>query len=360
MPRAVFDYTDGAAEQEVSIVRARELFRRTQLLPSVLRDVSQLDTSITLFGDRLAQPFVLAPTGFSRMMHHEGERAVARAAQRRGVAYSLSTMGTCSIEDVSATAPNLTRWFQLYPCRDRGMNERLLRRAREAGYSALLLTVDVPVGGSRLRDTRNGFAFPPRLGAATYLDGIRHPAWTVNLLTTPPLAFASLGGSTAELGRHMQRLFDPTMTERDLEWIRAAWDGPIIIKGIQSLDDARRVTAAGADGIVLSNHGGRQLDRAPTPLRLLTEVVDAVGDRTVVGIDSGILTGGDIAACLALGARFTMVGRAYLYGLMAGGEAGVDRAVEILANELRRTMQLLGVRAVAELRREHVRLPAHD
>ncbi|WP_454051779.1 alpha-hydroxy acid oxidase [Cellulomonas sp. Marseille-Q8402] len=356
-PRSVFDYTDGAAEAEISLRRVRSLFRQLELRPSILQDVSAIDTSTEMLGKPAAVPFSFAPTGFTRMMHHEGERAVVRVAERRGIPYALSTMGTTSIEDVAAAAPDARKWFQLYVWKDRSAGEDLMARAKAAGFEALQLTVDVPVAGARLRDTRNGFSIPPALSVKTVLDAGTHPAWWINLLTTAPLTFASLqtwDGTVAEL---LDKLFDPTMTIADLEWLRASWDGPLIIKGIQTVEDARRVVDAGADAIVLSNHGGRQLDRAPVPLRLLPDVQEAVGDRAEVWVDTGIMSGADVVAALALGADATMVGRAYLYGLMAGGERGVDRAAEILTREVRRTMALLGVRSVAELGPQHVRLP---
>jgi L-lactate dehydrogenase (cytochrome) len=291
------------------------------------------------------------------MMQHEGERAVARVAQRRGIPYALSTLGTTSIEDIAAAAPNARKWFQLYVWRDRAAGEDLMKRAAAAGFEALILTVDAPVAGARLRDLRNGFAIPPALTVKTILDGATHPVWWVNLLTTPPLTFASLNAWEGTVAELMNSLFDPTMTIDDLAWVRSCWDGPLVIKGVQTLDDARRVVDAGADAIVLSNHGGRQLDRAPVPLRLLPDVVDAVGERAEVHVDTGIMSGTDIIAALALGAKAAWVGRAYLYGLMAGGERGVERAVEILDKEIRRTMQLLGVRTVDELTPAHVKLP---
>jgi L-lactate dehydrogenase (cytochrome) len=356
-PRSVFDYTDGAAGDEISLRRARGLFRDVEFQPSILRDVSGADMTTHLLGKPSALPFALAPTGFTRLMHHEGERAVVRVAARRDIPYALSTMGTTSIEDVAAAAPDARKWFQLYVWRDRATAEDLMSRAKEAGFEALILTVDVPVAGPRLRDARNGFSIPPALTMRTVLDAATHPAWWINLLTTPPLTFASLtesGGTVAEL---IDALFDPSMTITDLEWLRSFWDGPLIIKGIQTVDDARRVVDAGADAVVLSNHGGRQLDKAPVPLRLIPDVLDAVGDRTEVWADTGIMAGADIVAAIALGARATLTGRAYLYGLMAGGERGVDRAVEILSREVRRTMQLLGVRTIDELSPAHVKLP---
>jgi L-lactate dehydrogenase (cytochrome) len=356
-PRAVFDYTDGGADGEISLRRARSLFARLEFQPSVLHDVSGVDTTTSVLGRPSALPFCFAPTGFTRMMNHEGECAVVRVAGRYGIPYALSTMSTSSIEDVAAAAPGARKWFQLYVWKDRAACEELMTRARAAGFEALMLTVDVPVAGARLRDIRNGFSIPPALTVKTVLDAAAHPAWWINLLTTAPLTFASLSSWDRTVAELIDELFDPTMTIADLEWLRGFWDGPLIIKGIQSVDDARRVADAGADAIVLSNHGGRQLDRAPVPLRLLPDVLDAVGDRTEVWLDTGIMSGADIVAAVALGARAALVGRAYLYGLMAGGERGVERAAEILSREVRRTMQLLGVRTVAELRPHHVKLP---
>ncbi|MET9021371.1 alpha-hydroxy acid oxidase [Actinopolymorpha sp. NPDC004070] len=357
-PRAPFDYTDGAAEGEVTLNRARSLFHRLQFNPSILRDVSRVDPSTTILGRPSAYPFAFAPTGFTRMMQHEGEPAVARVAQRTGIPYALSTMGTTSIEDVAAAAPEADKWFQLYVWTDRAAGKDLVDRSLAAGYTTLVLTVDVPVAGARLRDVRNGMTIPPSLTPKTILDMGMHPAWWLNLLTTEPLTFASLSdwpGTVAELINHM---FDPSVTFDDLAWMREVWPGSLVVKGIQNVDDARKVVDLGVDGVVISNHGGRQLDRAPVPLQLLPKVVDAVAGRAEVYIDTGVMTGADIVAACALGARAVLIGRAYLYGLMAGGERGVQRAVEILGSEITRTMQLLGAAEVGELRPEHVTLPA--
>jgi L-lactate dehydrogenase (cytochrome) len=352
-PRAVFDYTDGAAEEETSLRRARASFREVEFRPSVLRDVSEVDPSTTVLGRRSALPFSLAPTGFTRMMHTEGETAVVRAAQDAGLPYALSTMGTTSIEDTAAAGPDARKWFQLYVWRDRGASRELVRRAREAGYEALILTVDTPVAGARMRDVRNGLSIPPALTLRTILDGATHPAWWFNLLTTEPLQFATFQhweGTVAEL---INEMFDPALNFADVEWLRQEWDGPLVIKGVQNVADAEEVVERGADAVVLSNHGGRQLDRAPTMLELVPHVREAIGDRAEVLLDTGVLSGADIVAGIARGAHSCLVGRAYLYGLMAGGEAGVRRALEILSTEVTRTMQLLGVSTVDELTPAH-------
>lgn len=359
VPRAVFDYTDGGAESETSLRRSRDAFARLEFVPSVLREVSQIDTSTTLLGRPSALPIVFAPTGFTRLMHHEGEPAVGRVAGRLGIPYALSTLGTTSPEDLAAAAPDTDLWFQLYVWNDRDAVRELVRRAGTSGYSALVITVDVPVAGARLRDVRNGFTIPPRLSARTVLDIARHPGWWLNLLTTEPLRFAAFTATHGTVADLINRVLDPTITIADLRWMREDWSGPIVVKGIQSTEDARMVVDAGADAIVISNHGGRQLDRAPTPLEQLPAIVAAVGDRAEVYIDGGILHGGDIVAALAWGARAALVGRAYLYGLMAGGECGVERAGAILRGELVRTMQLLGVQSIADLRPERVRMRDH-
>jgi L-lactate dehydrogenase (cytochrome) len=355
-PRAVFDYTDGAAEAERSLRRAEEAFGRVEFRPRVLRDVTKVDTATTVLGRPSALPLAFAPTGFTRMMHHEGERAVVRVAEAAGIPYALSTMGTTSIEDVAAEAPGARKWFQLYVWRDRGAGQELVERAQAAGYEALILTVDVPVAGARLRDVRNGLTVPPSLTLRTFVDGALHPSWWLNLLTTEPLTFASLTSWEGTVAELINKMFDPTVTMRDLSWLREIWSGPLIVKGIQHPDDARAVVDLGADAVVVSNHGGRQLDRAVTPLEALPGVLDAVGDRAEVLLDGGVRSGADVAAAVALGARACLVGRAYLYGLMAGGERGVARAVEILTLELVRTLQLLGVDSIAHLGPEQVRL----
>jgi L-lactate dehydrogenase (cytochrome) len=353
-PKAAFDYTDGSAEAELSLRRARQSFRDVEFHPAILRDVSNVNMSSTVLGAPSALPFGIAPTGFTRMMHAEGEVAGASAAGAAGIPFSLSTMGTSSIEDVAAANPNGRNWFQLYMWKDRERSMALVDRAAAAGFDTLLVTVDVPVAGARLRDKRNGFSIPPQLTLGTVINALPRPEWWINFLTTEPLAFASIdrwSGTVAEL---IDTMFDPTVTYEDLAWIKDQWPGKIVVKGIQTVDDAKRVTALGVDGIVLSNHGGRQLDRAPIPFHLLPEVVREVGKDTEVHLDTGIMSGADIVASIALGAKFTLIGRAYLYGLMAGGREGVDRTIEILSEQIARTMRLLGVTSLAELTPEHV------
>jgi L-lactate dehydrogenase (cytochrome) len=355
-PRAVFDYADGAADSELSLSRARAAFARVEFQPTVLKDVSTVDTSREILGARATLPFAFAPTGFTRMMNTEGERAVAGVAQQTGIPFTLSTMGTTTIEDVAQAAPGARKWFQLYLWRDRAPAKDLVQRAAAAGYDTLMLTVDTAVGGARLRDIRNGLTIPPALSLRTFVDGAMHPNWWFDLFTTEPLRFASLERSDGTPAELINRVFDPALTMADVDWLRGTWPGKLVIKGIQTVADARRVVDAGADAVLLSNHGGRQLDRAPVPIELVAPVVAEVGDRAEVLVDTGITNGADIVAAVALGARAALIGRAYLYGLMAGGRRGVAKAVDILTGEITRTLQLIGVNSVDELRPEHVRL----
>ncbi|MFZ0834263.1 MAG: alpha-hydroxy acid oxidase [Mycobacterium sp.] len=353
-PKAAFDYTEGAAEAEISLARARQAFRDIEFHPEILRDVSHVRTGWDVLGAPVALPFGIAPTGFTRMMRAEGEIAGACAAGRAGIPFALSTLGTTSIEDVKAANPHGRNWFQFYMWRDRDASMALVERAARAGFDTLLVTVDVPVAGARLRDTRNGMTIPPALTLRTVLDALRYPHWWFDLFTTEPLSFASFDrwpGTVAEL---LDTMFDPTITFDDLAWIRAQWPGKFVVKGIQTLQDARRVVDLGVDGIVLSNHGGRQLDRAPVPFHLLPRIAAEFGSDVEVLVDTGIMSGADVVATVALGARCALVGRAYLYGLMAGGRAGVDRAVEILSGQFTRTMKLLGVTCLEELSPRHV------
>lgn len=352
-PRSAFDYVDGAAESEVSLSRAREAFGRVEFRPRVLRDVSRVDSTVRVLDVTSPIPLILAPTGFTRMMQHEGERAVGRAASAAGIPYTLSTMGTVSVEELAAEVPDLQRWFQLYLWQDRDASLELMSRAQAAGFTTLVLTVDTAIAGQRLRDVRNGMTIPPQLTPRTLADMALHPRWWANLLTTEPLEFASLRESGGTVEQLVNRMFDPTMSTRDLVWLRENWTGSIVLKGIQNTEDAREFVDLGADGLVVSNHGGRQLDRSVTPLEVLPDVVAAVDRRVPVLLDTGVMHGGDIVAAVANGADAVMVGRAYLYGLMAGGEQGVTRALDILTAQVHRTMRLLGVTSVDQLTPDH-------
>ena len=356
-PRAVFDYTDGAAGEELSYGRAYEAYRRLEFHPHVLRDVSVVDTSISIFGEKSALPFVFSPTGFTRMMHYQGEPAVAKVAAEFGIPYTLSTLGTTSIEDLAAAAPETRKWFQLYLWRDKTTRYELVERAAAAGYEAIMLTVDTVVGGMRVRDVENGLTIPPQLTLKTMADMAKYPKWWGNLLTTKPLEFASLkttGGTVAEL---MNSVFDPSITMKDVEWLKANWPGKLIVKGVQNVNDAAMLANAGVDAVVLSNHGGRQLDRSVVPLELLPSVKSAISDTgTQLFIDGGALSGSDIVGGIGLGADAVLVGRAYLYGIMAGGEQGVDRVVALLKAEIEMSMRLLGITKLDELTPDRVRI----
>ena len=357
-PKAPFDYTDGGADSESSLTRARKAFENVEFQPRILRNVKDVDLSVKMLGKEVQMPIGIAPTGFTRMMQTEGEFAGATAARDAGIPYTLSTMGTRSIEDVARVAPDGRNWFQLYMWKDRDRSMALVDRARMAGFDTLVLTVDVPIAGARLRDVRNGMTIPPSLTSKTILNAIPRPGWWFNFLTTDPLKFASLDSWSGTVAELLDSMFDPTVTFEDLKWIRKQWQGNLVVKGVQNIDDALMSVKAGADAIILSNHGGRQLDRAPVPFHLLPEVVKAVGKKAEIHVDTGIMHGADVIAALASGAKFTWIGRAYLYGLMAGGKEGVDRSLEILKTQMIRTMKLLGARTVSELEPDHVRFIA--
>lgn len=353
-PAAAFDYTDGAADDEISMNRARQAFKDVEFHPSILNDVSNVDTSCEVFGGPSALPFGIAPTGFTRLMQTEGELAGASAAGKAGIPFCLSTLGTTSIEDVKAANPHGRNFFQLYVMRQREISYGLVKRAAEAGFDTLFFTVDTPIAGARLRDKRNGFSIPPQISLGTVANAIPRPWWWVDFLTTPTLSFASLNSTGGTVGELLNSAMDPSIQFSDLEEIRSMWPGKLVVKGVQNVEDSKKLADLGVDGIILSNHGGRQLDRAPVPFWLLPEVVREVGKDLDVTMDTGIMHGADIVAAMAMGAKFTFIGRAYLYGLMAGGEAGVTRAIEILAEQVRRTMQLLQVETIEELSPKHV------
>ena len=355
-PQAPFDYTDGSADMEISISRARKAFEGIEFQPSILKDVRDVDLSLEVLGKRVSMPLGIAPTGFTRMMHTEGEFAGATAAEEFGIPFALSTMGTRSIEEVAGVAPEGINWFQLYMWKDRDRSMALVERAKAAGFDALMLTVDVPVAGDRLRDKYNGMTIPPALTLKTITNALPRPEWWINFLTTDALKFASLDSWNGTVGELLDTMFDPTVDFEDLRWIKEQWGGKVIVKGVQNVSDAKKLASLGVDAIVLSNHGGRQLDRAPVPFYLLPEVRRELKNDLEVMIDTGIMHGADVIAAMAQGASFTLVGRAYLYGLMAGGREGVDRALTILQGQMLRTMKLLGVGSLAELEPSHVKL----
>ncbi len=353
-PKAAFDYTDGAAEGELSLSRARQAFEDVEFHPGILRPAPDVDTSVEVLGGPSALPFGIAPTGFTRLMQTEGEIAGAGAAAAAGIPFTLSTLGTTTIENVKAANPDGRNWFQLYVMRDREISYGLVKRAAEAGFDTLQFTVDTPVAGARLRDKRNGFSIPPQLTVGTILNAIPRPWWWYDFLTTPKLEFASLATTGGTVGELLNSAMDPTISYDDLAIIRDLWPGKIVVKGVQNVEDSVRLIDSGVDGIILSNHGGRQLDRAPVPFHLLPQVVREVGQDATIMVDTGIMNGADIVASMAVGAKFTLIGRAYLYGLMAGGREGVDRTIAILRDEIERTMKLLGVSTIAELEPKHV------
>lgn len=352
LPRSVYDYVSGGAEDELTLRRNRTALKQAAFVPNVLAGIERVDMSRTMLGRRRPLPFVLGPTGFTRVVHHEGELAVARAAAAVGIPYTLSIVSNVSMEAVGQ-ASNGARWFGLYPWPDRGLNLEMISRAKAAGYEALVLTVDVPAPGGRERDARNGFTIPPRLGMRSIWGGVTHPSWLWNFLRSDALIAANVpqlwgnGSSSTKF----PSLFDSKMSWDDLDWFVDAWNGPFVLKGIMSADDAARAVKAKVSAIVVSNHGGRQLDGTLSSFEALERVVDRVGDDLEVFIDSGFRRGRDIVAALALGARAVFVGRAYLWALAAGGQPGVEHMVRILSTEIERTLRLLGVSSVDHLTR---------
>lgn len=360
LPKAVFDYMDGAAEDEVTLYRNQADFGRYELLPHFLVDVGNIDLSVKVLGADLGVPFVLAPTGMSRLFHHTGERSVARAAHKAGTLYSLSSVATTSIEDIARVGAG-PKMLQLYVWRDRSILKDLIRRARESGYTALCLTVDLPRAGQRERDLKNGFTVPPQIRLSNILDTMLRPDWLLDFLASPRMQLENVLTHTDaaqnlfSVIEYTTAQFDPTLTWDDMAWMIDEWGGPFAIKGILTVDDARRAVETGVSAVILSNHGGRQLDHAPSPISVLPEVVDALGDRVEIILDGGIRRGTGVIKALCLGATAVMVGRSHLYGLGAGGEAGVDRALELLSAEIRRNMALLGCPSVQQLGGKYVR-----
>lgn len=363
LPRGVFDYIDGGAEDERTLERNASGFRRLEFRPRVLRDVSNVDTTTTILGTERPMPLILSPTGFTRIADSQGELAVARAAQRAGLPYGLSTLSTRSIEEVAAVSAG-PKWYQVYTWRDRGLVKDMLDRAAGAGYEAIQLTVDTPVLGRRERDVRRGYTLPPKIGLDTIVDGIIHPGWTLDFLRNEPITFSNVAASNpagdgsasaVSLAEYMNSQFDASLSWADVEWLQSVWSGPIVLKGIQTVADAELAVKAGVDAIALSNHGGRQLDDAPSIIELVEPVAQAVGGRIEIYCDGGVRRGSDIVKALALGATASMVGRPYLYALGAGGERGVDHVLDFFATGMRRTMALSGCQSIADIGPDLVR-----
>lgn len=352
LPAAALGYLEGGGEDEWTLRRNREAFGEVELVPRVLRGVSEPDTSTTVLGTRMPLPLALSPIGSPRMFHHDGELAAARAARHAGLPYGVSTLATQPLEAIAEAAEGSALWFQLYLWGDRSAARKLVTQARAAGYRALLLTADTAVRSKRERELRHGIVLPnPELTLRTVVNGARHPAWAWHFLTSPALGFPNLSTNGPTSRQRLTQMFDGTVDWADLDWIRQEWDGPIALKGVLSPDDARRAADEGVDAVIVSNHGGRQMDHVPAALEALPGIADAVGDRVEVLFDSGIRRGSDIVTALALGARAVLVGRAHLYGLAAAGEAGVRHAIDILADELRTSMALCGAATLADLDR---------
>lgn len=361
LPRPIFDYIDGGSDDEWSLRRSKAAFGDYELMPDVLNDVSSIRTTTTIFGEECRWPLMLSPTGLTRMFHSQAELAVARAAARHGLVYALSTMGTTRLEDL-AQAFDGPKVFQIYIFKDRGLTAEFVARCREAGFHGLALTVDTPVAGNRERDRVSGLSLPPRLTFKSLLNFAMHPSWSLPALTGSKFDLANvshkldiLAAGPMSLFDYIGGQFDRSVTWRDVEWLAAEWNGPLAIKGVMTPEDARRSIASGATGVMISNHGGRQLDGAPAPVDQIAAVREAIGDKPDVICDGGIRRGSDIVKALSLGATACSIGRPYLYGLAAGGEAGVDRALTILFEEFERCMALAGISDVATISRRHTR-----
>ena len=359
VPKAVFDYVDGGANDELAFIRSQEVYSRVEFKARVLRDVSKIDLTANIVGQKSALPIIFAPTGYTRMMHYQGEVMVAKICEENNLVYNLSTMGTTSSKEIGDQVPNVRRWFQLYLWRDRSQSLKFIEEAEAAGFEGLMLTVDTAVGGIKWRDMRNGLTVPPKIGLKTFFDMALKPKWWANLLTTAPLEFATFRNFNKPLSEIAAKVFDPAVTFEDVKWLRSAWKGKLIIKGIQTVSDAVELTKIGVDAIVLSNHGGRQLDRSVVPLELLPQVRSAIGPKgngPQIFIDGAIMSGADVLAAIALGADAVLIGRAYLYGAMAAGKKGVEKVVEMLRFEMETAMKLLGAKDLSELNPDFVNI----
>jgi len=358
VPKVVFDYVEGSALDEVSYSRSRQVFNQVEFTAHTLRDVSKIDPTIEIFGKKVDLPILFSPTGYTRFMHHVGEPAVAAVAQENNMIYSLSTMGTTSPSELAQQVPDVRRWFQLYVMQNREDSMSVIKQAKDSGFEALILTVDTPVSGIRVRDIKNGLTIPPRIRLSTVFAIAMKPVWWLNLFTTKKLEFAAFRGWNKSLVELAAAIFDPSTKFEDVKWLQSVWSGPIIVKGVQNLEDAKELAKMGISGIILSNHGGRQLEKGPVPLELLPLVVREIGMNVDIYIDGGVMSGQDAYAAVAMGAKAVFVGRAYLYGIMAGGERGVQKAVEILKRDFINTMALTGARNIAEVQKIGAKLRA--
>jgi isopentenyl diphosphate isomerase/L-lactate dehydrogenase-like FMN-dependent dehydrogenase len=361
VPRAVFDYVDGGANDELAYARSQEVYSKVEFKARVLKDVSKIDLTAEILDAKTSLPIIFAPTGYTRMMHYKGEVMVAKVCQENNLVYNLSTMGTTSSKEIGEQVPGVRRWFQLYLWRDRDQSLKFIEEAKEAGFEGLMLTVDTAVGGIKWRDMRNGLTVPPKIGLKTFFDMALKPRWWFNLLTTAPLEFATFRNFNKPLSEIAAKVFDPAVTFEDVKWLRSVWQGKLIIKGIQTVEDATELSKIGVDAIVLSNHGGRQLDRSVVPLELLPSVRSAIGSKgngPQIYLDGAIMSGADVIAAIALGADAVLIGRAYLYGAMSAGESGVKKVVELFRFEMETAMKLMGARNLAELNPDFVNIRA--
>jgi len=361
LPHPIFHYIDGAADDEVTYRRNTQAYEDVDLVPNVLTGVADVDMSVTVFGKKLAMPLYCAPTALQRLFHHDGERAVAKAAQKYGTMFGVSSLGTVSVEDIGAMI-DTPKMFQFYFHKDRGLNDSMLERARAARFDVMALTVDTITGGKRERDLRTGFTSPPRLTLSSLLSFATRPDWTLNYLTHPKFDLPHLSSHVAEgtnlatsIGSYFSTMLDQSMNWKDAEQLCAKWNGQFALKGVMSVADARRAVDIGCTGIMVSNHGGRQLDGSRAPFDQLAEIVDAVGDRIDVICEGGIQRGTHVLKALSVGAKACSGGRLYLYALAAAGQAGVERALEIYRSEIERGMKLMGARTVKDLSRENLR-----
>ena len=360
LPAPVFHYLDGGADDEVSLARNTQAFDDYELLPSQLTDVSSIDLQTTLFGESIEWPVMISPTGASKLFHGDGEPAVARAAAKFGMVYSLSTLGTTSIEDIASVTDG-PKMYQLYIFKDRGLTEEWIAQSKGSGYTALALTVDLPVHGNRERDLVQGFGMPPRSRIKQVLSFARHPGWLYRAIVRKDLDMVNITTSEAAaraIARGVYKFIDDelerSLTWKDVEWLADRWGGPLVIKGVQTVNDCRKAADAGATAVMISNHGGRQLDSAPAPIDCIAAVADALHDRLEIICDGGIRRGSHVVKALAMGANACSIGRGYLFALAAGGQPGVERALGLLRAEIERTMSLLGCNAVKKLDRHYV------